>query len=261
MYGIDISKWQKGIDLKKAKYDFCIVKATEGIGYVDPVFLDYAVQLTEMNKLMGFYHYARPDFHFKMEEEAKFFINTLSKYDLIGKGILVLDWELSPFDNETMVKAWLEQVVDMTGIVPFIYGSRSKLTKWKDWSIMKDYPIWMAAWPNKNNYKSGEPSGLKEASHSPINWKIWQYSATGRCEGYNNDVDLDYTDMTEDEWKIHSGQLLEEVEKELLSDDMKWAIEVGLFKGREDGRYSPKDYLTREQAATLFRRYTKLFIV
>lgn len=34
--GIDISKWQAGIDLNKINCDFVIIKATEGKSYVDP---------------------------------------------------------------------------------------------------------------------------------------------------------------------------------------------------------------------------------
>ena len=33
--GIDISNWQRGIDLSKVPCDFVIAKATEGTGYVD----------------------------------------------------------------------------------------------------------------------------------------------------------------------------------------------------------------------------------
>nr|DAW20916.1 MAG TPA: hypothetical protein [Caudoviricetes sp.] len=32
--GIDISKWQNGIDIGATEVDFVICKATEGIGYV-----------------------------------------------------------------------------------------------------------------------------------------------------------------------------------------------------------------------------------
>ena len=35
MNGIDISSWQRDINLSAVKADFVIVKATEGIGYVD----------------------------------------------------------------------------------------------------------------------------------------------------------------------------------------------------------------------------------
>ena len=52
MYGIDISNWQKNIDLTAGKYDFAIIKATEGIGFKDKSFHKFAVQLTKLNKMM-----------------------------------------------------------------------------------------------------------------------------------------------------------------------------------------------------------------
>lgn len=265
MYGIDISKWQTGIDLAKAKYDFCIVKATEGVGYKDPEFINYTFQLTKLNKLMGFYHFARPDLHNTvkdMEREAVYFVETLDIHGVLNKGIMVLDWEREPFDSEIMVETWLKKVYELTGIRPFIYGSRSKLTKWKNWGVMKQFPIWIAAWPTIKNYPSGENPGLTIPSKGTINWSIWQYSAKGRCEGYNGDVDLDFADITETQWKDFAGIVKEpdpqpEVE-EKISKDMQWAIDVGLFVGYPDGTFKPRDPLTREQAATLFHKYTEL---
>lgn len=262
MYGIDISKWQRGIDLEKAKYDFCIIKATEGYGYTDPAFCDYAVQLTKLNKLMGFYHFARPDLHTTiqaMEREAIWFVDTLKERDLLNKGILVLDWESEPFDNESIVEAWLSKVYQLTGVKPFIYGSRSKLTRWEDWGIMRIYPIWMAAWPTIKKYPSGENPGLKIPSKGTIPWSIWQYSAKGRCNGYSKDVDLDFADMTVEQWKDFAGAIKEhEDNSEKISKDMQWAIDIGLFVGYPDGTFKPRDPLTREQSATLFRKYTEI---
>lgn len=262
MYGIDISKWQRGIDLTKAKYDFCIVKATEGNGYIDPAFGDYVVQLTKLNKLMGFYHFARPDLHKTikdMENEAVWFVETIALSGLINKGIFVLDWEKEPFDNESLVEAWLAKVYELTGIRAFIYGSRSKLTRWKDWGIMKIYPIWMAAWPTIKNYPSGENPGLKIPSKATIPWAIWQYSAKGRCDGYTGDVDLDFADLTESQWRDFAGIVKEpEPTGEKISADMQWAIDMGLFVGYPDGTFRPQDPLTREQAATLFRKFDEM---
>ena len=34
--GIDISNYQRGLDVRTIKADFVIVKASEGIGYEDP---------------------------------------------------------------------------------------------------------------------------------------------------------------------------------------------------------------------------------
>ena len=39
--GIDISNWQRGINLNELKakgYEICYIKITEGRGYVDPCF-------------------------------------------------------------------------------------------------------------------------------------------------------------------------------------------------------------------------------
>lgn len=266
MYGIDISKWQSGIDLTKAKCDFCIVKATEGVGYTDPEFINYIFQLTKLSKLMGFYHFARPDIHNsvkEMEREATYFVEVLKDHDLLNKGILVLDWEREPFDQEIMVEAWLKKVYELTGIRPFIYGSRSKLTKWKNWSVMKQFPIWMAVWPTIKNYPSGENPGITIPSKGTINWSIWQYSAKGRCEGYRGNVDLDFADMTKEQWEEFAGIVKEpdtpeEKPEEKISADMQWAIDTGLFVGYPDGTFRPQDPLTREQAATLFRKYNEI---
>lgn len=46
--------------------------------------------------------------------------------------------------------------------------------------------------------------------------------------------------------------------KEELSEDMQWAIETGLIQGYGNGQYGPKDYLTREQLATVLRRFYSL---
>ena len=58
--GIDISKWQTGIDLSKVDCDFVIVKATEGIGYVDRKCDSFYQQAKRLGKKLGFYHFARP---------------------------------------------------------------------------------------------------------------------------------------------------------------------------------------------------------
>ena len=63
MYGIDISNHQRNIDLTAGKYDFAIIKATEGVSFKDLSFEKFAVQLTGLNKLVGCYHFARPDLH------------------------------------------------------------------------------------------------------------------------------------------------------------------------------------------------------
>ncbi len=255
MYGMDISKWQANLDLTKGNYDFCIVKATEGIGYADPQFEKRVVQLTELNKLIGSYHFARPDFHkteAQMIDEAKWYMHCLNKYDLIGRSIMVLDWEKEPYDNESLVAAFLYEIYNKTGIKPFIYGSRSKLTKWKDWNIMKEFPVWMAAWPSIKRIEIGKDPGYETPSKDVIQWVMWQYSSTAAYPGYDGNVDADYTWLTPGEWKEYCEPVYE---RETISTYMQWAIDNGLFVGDGNGKYRPKDPLTREEAAVLFYQF------
>lgn len=254
MYGMDISKYQKGIDLTKGNYNFCIMKATEGLGYTDPQFFAYAEQLTKLNKLMGCYHFARPDKRPNekgMIEEADWFVSQVEKAGLIGEAILVLDWETEPMDREDLVTTWLDRVAETTKASPFIYGSRSKLSKWKEWKCLQKYPIWMAVWPNIKNYVLGEDPKLPLPSG--VDWKIWQYSAKGRAPGFTGDIDLDYCPLTEYDWHMWANK------PEELSEDMLWAIESGLFYGYPDGTYGPKDNLTREDCASILHRFYKKF--
>lgn len=260
MYGMDISSYQNKLDLTKGTYDFAIMKATEGIGFTDKSFHNFAVKLTELDKLVGCYHFARPDLNRTvrgMEREANWFIKKVKEEGLLNKAILILDWETEPMDREDLVEAWVLQVENQTGITPFIYGSRSKLNGWKKWEIMSHCPIWMAVWPTIQRHQVGVNPGLKVPDKT-VNWSIWQYSSTGQYPDFSGNVDLDYCEFNKETWLRMAGY--KEPNKEIINDDMKWAIETGLFSGYGNGLYGPKDPLTREQAATLFRRYTEKFI-
>lgn len=256
MYGIDVSSYQKSIDFSTANYDFAIIKATEGIGYTDPQFFNFAKTFTNMGKLMGVYHFARPDLNkgdAGMVKEAEWFISQVEKAELLGKAILVLDWEREPFDNERLVETWVNTIMVKTGITPFIYGSSGKLKKWNKWELLSRVPIWMAVWPTTAIQPVGGP--VFQIPTPTINWTIWQYSANGRFPGQNVDVDLDYTKLTVEQWNHYTKPINNE---EKISLDMKWAIDLELFVGKSDGLYHPKDALTREELATVLHRYDKI---
>lgn len=259
MLGIDVSSWQNGLSLAKNKdyLDFVIMKATEGVGFVDKCFSDFAVQSTELGLLQGCYHFARPDLHGTvdtMEDEAEWFVNTVERAGLLGKAILVLDWETEPMDREDLILAWLNKVRQMTGVTPFIYGSKSKLSSTAFKNLLDDWPIWMAAWPSSNDRHIATAASWVRSydpKRTSVPWLIWQFSSTGILYGAGMHVDLDWTDLTKEDWEMFSKWI---PDKEIISDDMQWAINEGLFQGYGDGKYGPKDPLTREQAATLIRR-------
>ena len=264
MYGIDISSHQRNIDLTAGKYDFAIIKATEGVSFKDPSFEKFAVQLTGLNKLVGCYHFARPDLHgttSEIKKEADWFISVVRKAGLLNKTILVLDWETEPMDREDLLNAFVHRVENQTGITPFIYGSKYKLNSWKNWWAISHCPIWMALWPSISRPSTGiDPSFTKP--DKTVNWTIWQYTSVGTYPNYKGNIDLDYCELTAEKWKKLAGVKIEPVEaSEVITKDMQWAIDNGIFTGYTNGKYDPKAPLTREQAATILKRFKEKFIV
>ena len=84
MNGIDISEYQRNINLSLVDCDFVIVKATEGKTYSDPFFFQHIENAKKLGKLLGFYHFARPENN-NPHDEVLNFLNSVRGY--IGEGI------------------------------------------------------------------------------------------------------------------------------------------------------------------------------
>ena len=196
MNGIDISKWQKGINLAAVPCDFVIVKATQGVNYTSPEFKTQISQAQALGKLIGVYHYAGGG---GAIAEAEYFLNVVRDY--IGKAILVLDWEgeQNPnFLNPGYAKAWLEYVKQKTDVIPFIYMSKSVCRQYK-WDA--SFPLWCAQYKNQQptSYQSNPWTDTKGFG-AWSDCAILQYSSKGRLEGYNHNLDLDKAYINEAQW-------------------------------------------------------------
>lgn len=200
MNGIDISRYQKGIDLKKVPCDFVIVKATQGTSFVSSQFKVQAQSTLDLGKLLGIYHYSGGG---GAIPEAKFFLDTVKDY--IGKAILFLDWEgeQNPnFRNPEYAKAFLAYVKQATGITPFIYMSKSVC---RQYSWDSSYPLWCA------QYKNQEPTGYQENPWTDSKgfgaWRdcvILQYSSKGQLPGYYGNLDLDKAYISPEVWMMYA---------------------------------------------------------
>ena len=107
-------------------------------------------KVKKTNKLVGFYHFARPTANNTPEAEAESFLKFIIPSGLIGKAILALDWEAENKQNVAYAKAWLDYVYNKTGVKPWIYMSES-VTKNYDWSSVANagYPLWVAKYRDK----------------------------------------------------------------------------------------------------------------
>lgn len=208
MNGIDISSWQKGINLNVVPYDFVIVKATGGTGYVNPDYNRAVQQAISAGKKVGVYHYAREKgCKGSAVAEADFFIKTVQEY--IGKAILVLDWEEELSLGVAWAKEFLDRVYQKTGIKAFLYTSAS-VTRQYNWTPVAQagYPLWMAQYPNaklQNGYRDKPwTDGKGYGAFKTI--AIHQYSGTGRLPGYNGNLDMNKAYMDATAWDKYAGK-------------------------------------------------------
>ena len=189
--GIDISNYQRGLDLAQIDCDFVIIKATEGKSYVDPLCNTFFQKALSLGKKLGVYHFANNSDN-TAKQEADWFINNTRGY--IGKAIPVLDWEDDVTDNVPWALEWLQRVEQAYGCKPLIYMSESVVNRY-DWSPVANanYGIWVAKYRDNlpdYNYdmsKAGNMPNIKYWS----TMALWQWTSTGRLNGWNGNLDCD----------------------------------------------------------------------
>lgn len=190
MNGIDISNWQKGLDLTRITFDFVICKATEGTAFVD-MYCDKFIQTAlKMGKPFGFYHFARPTND--AVTEARFFYKNTANY--FGKGIPILDWEAENKQDVHWALTWLNEVKRLSGVKPMIYMSESVVNAY-DWSpvVGGDFGLWVAKY---RDYITDENYDMTSAGPTPrVKWwkgfAMWQWTSVGHLNGYDGSLDFD----------------------------------------------------------------------
>lgn len=196
LYGYDISKWQS-VGTGDSAQNFLIVKATEGAAYVDPSCDKHYQRAKAQGKLLGFYHFARPDLNGAIAE-ADFFVKNTRNY--FGEAIPVLDWEKNTW-NVAWAEQFLNRVYELTGVRPLIYMSASVITA-NNWSsVARNYGLWIAGYPNKYNVKNPPTPGTKDMPYKIGPWAfwcIWQYSSSAGT------LDRDIANLTPAQWKKYA---------------------------------------------------------
>lgn len=203
--GIDISHWQRGLDLNKIDFDFVIVKATEGVKMVDKKCDPFITEAIKLGKCFGFYHFARPERN-SAHDEAQFFYKNTRNY--FGHGIPVLDWESIGKYNVNWAKEWLDEIYALTGVRPIIYMSEAVVNGY-NWSEVAgaNYGLWVAKY---RDTKTDINYDMSNAGKKPVVkwWKfyaLWQWTSSGLLNGYNGKLDCDVFYGSIDAWKKYAG--------------------------------------------------------
>lgn len=181
---IDVSKWQRTDRINWAKVAetqvFCILKATEGVDFIDSSLDAKVKKCREHNIPFGLYHFARPDrknggFRGDARAEANDFCDALDKYpDYTVRPVLDLEYEETPLSRSELTE-WCEIFADVikqrTGRDIIMYGNyyylRDKLAATHN---LGRFPLWLAQY-NKRDQPNRIPNTWKT-------WSMWQYSDT-----------------------------------------------------------------------------------
>lgn len=189
--GIDVSEFQGDIDwtqVKQAGIDFAFIRIGyrtygEGIVTYDSTFQRNIEGAQAAGIKVGAYFYSQATNADEAIEEADHVIDALAPYDITYP--VVYDWEIvhdqartDTVSVETLADccvAFCERIKD-SGYTPMIYQNKATAMHKLDLPRIKDYDFWLAEYNDKPSYY--------------YDFKIWQYSSTGRIPGIEGDVDL-----------------------------------------------------------------------
>lgn len=196
MNGIDISRYQKGLDLEKVPCDFVIVKATEGTYMVQDTCDPWVQQAKRLGKKWGFYHFAGGG---DAIAEADFFVENCRNY--FGQAIPVLDYEMYGRKGTAWVKRFLDRVYDKTKVRCMVYTSRSVLTE-EDWTaVAPNHALWVAQYPNYEHTGYQNDPWFPNGSIGAFKFvTMHQYTSSGRLHGWGGNLDLDIAYLTPAGW-------------------------------------------------------------
>ena len=189
--GPDVSSWQhidgRLIDwfaVRASGHQFAMVKATEGLDYVNPYFVPDSVLMRAAGVARGTYHYARPEL--PPEPQAALYAAAV----LGQNGPLdlppVLDMEnsggLPPAALIDWTHRYLNTVQALTGRVPIVYTyPRFWQTAMADSNEFHRYPLWIADY--RGNAQPEVPGGWPT-------WTFWQTTDSGSIPGIAGGTDV-----------------------------------------------------------------------
>ena len=172
-FGIDISVWQREIDLEKAKnegVEFVIIRGMYG-NAKDVEFDNFYEQAKNANIDVGVYQWGRASNVAQAREEAKLLIDKCLKgktfeypiyYDVEDKLIL----NLGPEEATNIVKAWAETMED-EGYFAGVYMNQNTFNSEVNGRVLeKLYTQWRAKWttidnkPNASMWQFGGETNL-----------------------------------------------------------------------------------------------------
>lgn len=210
---IDVSNHQAGISIRATGAQAVVMKATEGVGWVDPALASHVRNVRDAGAAAGFYHFARlgeSDGN-SPEAEAQTFIDAVRPLFRTGDKVY-LDWEARSMDlgRGDLARRWLDLVSEAFGTQAVFYTYWNVLDTYQSGLEpvrAGGYSLWLAVYPST----APQSWGPVNAMPVPDGWRVemWQYSSTGRLPGYAGDLDLNVFYGSVQDWT--AGALRHEI--------------------------------------------------
>lgn len=181
--GIDVSWVQGDIDwekVSKSGIDFVLIRA--GRGPIDETGskedTHFRQNIEGANKYgvdVGVYFYSYAETVEQAEEEAEFFVNLLSEYQITYPVIVDLEEDVGTSDLSEVAEAFA-QIISGKGYFPMIYSYRYRIDDHLSSEIKDKYALWVAQ------------TGTQP--ETDYDYYIWQYSHEGKINGIEGNVDF-----------------------------------------------------------------------
>ena len=186
--GIDVSYAQGAIDWERVKasgVEFAMLRASRGPvsdtrpASEDTTFKYNVTEATRVGIQVGVYHYLYAHTVSEAKKEAKFFIKTISPYNITYPVVLDVEEQsqadLGKSTLTKIVKAFLDEL-NAAGYYGMLYSNKSWLTYNLDMTKLTGYEVWLAQWNTVPTYTG--------------DFGMWQYTCKGIVSGIDGYVDL-----------------------------------------------------------------------
>lgn len=180
-----IKDWNKF--LESAKLTGVILKATEGVSFIDPEFTKRATMLKNAGVKIGAYHFARPNLNYPPTVNAG---NQTNHFLKVTDGFTFdlgvwLDWEEAAAYSYQPISElpprwtydWFQRWFDWTGGGIYSYPDLFKRLP----TLPQGMEVWYAKWTDDL-----PPSRVVNGGTV----KLWQYTSKGGYPGVTGEVDL-----------------------------------------------------------------------
>jgi len=213
VYGVDVSAFQPNFNWSKAanstnpdypSIKFAIIKVSQGKTRIEPLAKTQSIGAKGVGLKIGYYHYAQQfngnsqDAVIDAKAQAAYFVSTVKSMPNKSDFPLMLDVEDNETNNnlwtrdKTVVNLWINTFIGAlknSGYTTMLYSGKP----WLDTHTTGNFnniPLWHSQYPQKPEQTDPSIAEAWKKPNKKDGWTVWQFSSSGRPNGYNNNVDI-----------------------------------------------------------------------